>query len=125
MNIPIRLCVDTTLADSTKGKIDYAYYLRDASFMFKTHKWTSFGYPDYTEFPTIDGMKISTTDEFRAYLLQQLWKGLDIPPKKITFKLTNNKVDTDIRFLRVAQFDSKYTMKLDKNTNVYTLTLTY
>jgi transglutaminase-like putative cysteine protease len=117
------LFVDTTL-DDTKKTTEYTYYLKDASFMMKTHMWRGFGYPDYSNHAVVDGMKIQTTDELRAYLLQQLWKRWGDPPATIKFKVLNKNVDTDTRFLRLQHVDAIYKMKYDAKTGIYTLTKT-
>jgi len=115
------LYLDTTLADA-KSKTDYTYYLKDAGFLMQTHSWEGFGYPDYAKYPVVDGMNIKTTDDLRAYLLQQIRNDDGSVPKQIKFKLAGNNVNTDIRFLTLAHGDARYSVKVDQKTKTYTLT---
>ncbi|WP_372631578.1 transglutaminase domain-containing protein [Cohnella sp.] len=113
--------VDATLADGKKN-IDYTYYLKDAMFMMKTRTWMGFGYPDIYVYPEVDGMNLKTTEELRVYLLRKMEESGPEPPKKVTFKVANGKVDTDLKFLSVIREDYKYKLSYDSKKKLYTMT---
>lgn len=113
--------LDTTLDDNKTGKINYTYYLKDASYMMNTHEWPGFGYLNPNHYAKVDGMKIRSTEELRIYLLQ-IGNSEAGFPKTITFRTKNKGVNTDIRFLNIRHGDGDYLLRYDAKKDLYVMT---
>ncbi len=109
--------VDTTWDDGDTKKISYKYFLVDKFTFMKDH--TPFmGVPDEILYPEIDGMKIKSQEELRAYLLRKFYW---IDGFKVTFRMAYKKVKPFIGYLWNTS-EIKVVMTYDSKQDLYTVT---